>query len=131
MHKKSFQYLLSSTPLSKDGRFFKVNSFFKSMINSRKIPGWMCLDSCIKMNQSPKLQFSTTSEVSVLALPLVRLKAWCFLQIDEFFSVVFMKFNKHAGVKIHILSKNSHIENPNFYQKFTFPKPHFSQNSHF
>ena len=53
--------------------------------------------------------------------------------------------------KIHILSNNSQIENPNFYKihlseisfsqnshcqspfftKFTFPKSHFSQNSHF
>ena len=48
---------------------------------------------------------------------------------------------EHAGAKIHILSKNSHIENPNFYKihlseisiftKFTFLKSHFSQNSHF
>ena len=44
-------------------------------------------------------------------------------------------------VKIHILSKNSHIENPNFYKihisevsffiKFTILKSQFSQNSHF
>ena len=47
----------------------------------------------------------------------------------------------HAGAKIHILSKNSHIENPNFYKihfteisfftKFTFLKSQFSQNSPF
>ena len=46
----------------------------------------------------------------------------------------------HAGAEIHILSKNSHIENPNFHKihlskismftKFTFQKSHFSQNSH-
>ena len=47
----------------------------------------------------------------------------------------------HTGAKINILSKNSHIENPNFYKihhseisiftKFTFLKSHFSQNSLF
>ena len=45
------------------------------------------------------------------------------------------------GATIHILSKNSHIENPNFYKihlseisfftKFTFLRSHFSQNSQF
>ena len=33
---------------------------------------------------------------------------------------------EHAGAKIHILSKNSHIENSNFFSKFTFLKSHFS-----
>ena len=47
----------------------------------------------------------------------------------------------HVGAKIHILSKNSHIENRNFYKihfseisffaKFTFLKSRFSHNSHF
>ena len=47
----------------------------------------------------------------------------------------------HAGAKIHIVSKNSHIENPNFHKihilkisfftKFTISKSHFLQNSHF
>ena len=46
----------------------------------------------------------------------------------------------NAGAKIHILSKNSHIENLNFYKvhlskisfftKFTFLECQFSQNSH-
>ena len=46
-----------------------------------------------------------------------------------------MKIPSHTGAKIHILSKNSHIENPNFYKihlseisfftKFTFLKSHF------
>ena len=47
---------------------------------------------------------------------------------------------RHTGVKIHILSKSSHIENPNFYKhlseisfftKITFLKTRFQQNSHF
>ena len=47
----------------------------------------------------------------------------------------------HTGAKIYVLSKNSHIENSNFYKihlseisffiKFTFLKSQFSQNSHF
>ena len=50
-------------------------------------------------------------------------------------------FLDHSGAKIHVLSKNWHTENPNFYKihiskiscfiKFTFMKSHFSQNSHF
>ena len=46
----------------------------------------------------------------------------------------------HTKAKIHILPKNSHIENPNFYKihlteisfftKFTFLKSQFPQNSH-
>ena len=46
-----------------------------------------------------------------------------------------------AGAKIHIISKNQHIENANFYKihlseisfftKFTYLKSQFSQDSHF
>merc|ERR1712029_1177898 len=62
---------------------FQSQFLGKSMINSRKIPGCKCLANCIKMKKSPKLQFSTTIEVSVLALPLERLNAWCFLKFTE------------------------------------------------
>ena len=59
----------------------------------------------------------------------------------RFFLQIFKHIVQHTGAKIHILSKNSRIENHTFYRihlskisiftKFTFLNSHFSQNSHF
>ena len=62
------------------------------------------------------------------------------VQTSEHMLVSF-SIKAHTGTKIHILCKNSNIENPNFYKihlseitfftKFTFQNSHFSQNLHF
>ena len=75
------------------------------------------INNCGHMDTSDEMNCVTESEVSIISIL------------------------NHTGAKIHILSKNSHIENINFYKiliseisfftKFTFVNSQFSQKSHF